>query len=137
MLRHMMLTVVVVLAGCTAAKKNTETVKKAEPVEIEARKTLQGALDVLPACAPGADPGVLEVRPTVCTRRACQTACCNSCGWKATLQTKTGQTVPAEKERVQQALQIPDGAMECEIDAWTKLLANTSVALEPQGCMVR
>ena len=140
-MRTLMLVAAMALAGCATAEQKTSTTDAQRAVELpetEAAGTLKARLAAMPACQARAEVGVLELRPTICTRRACKTACCNACGWKATLQTKNGVSVPVDEAKVRTALKLKEGsAMECEVDAWTHALAGVTVGVDGEGCVVR
>lgn len=116
----------VVLSGCATA-----------PVAAVQEDSVRQRLSALPACQPGAEVGLLRVRPTVCTKKACDTACCNQCSWAATLETKSGQPAPVEPGRVQALLGVGESGLDCEIAAWAEALKGLSVAFDPSGCVVR
>lgn len=115
-----------VLSGCATSPPAPA---RADPV--------RQRLSALPACQPGAEVGFLRVRPTVCTKKACEAACCNQCSWAATLETKSGQPVPVEAARVQTLLGVGESGLDCEIAAWAEALEGLSVALDPGECVVR
>lgn len=115
-----------VLSGCATA-----------PVAPAQEDPVRQRLAALPACQAGAEVGVLRVRPTLCTKKACEAACCNQCSWVATLETKSGQSAPVEPARVQALLGVGESGLDCEIAAWAEALKGLSVALDPSGCVVR
>lgn len=115
-----------VLSGCATA-----------PVAPAQEDPVRQRLAALPACQPGAEVGVLRVRPTLCTKKACEAACCNQCSWAATLETKSGQPEPVEPARVQGLLGVGESGLDCEIAAWAGALQGLSIALDPPGCVVR
>lgn len=92
-------------------------------------------LEALPTCAPGAEVGVLTVRPTICTKMHCQEACCNQCSWEASFE-KNGQPSPVEAARVEALLGVTASALDCEIAAWGEALSGLSVSVEPP-CVAR
>lgn len=98
---------------------------------------LAAALEKLPPCQAGADVGRLTVKATICTKKFCDEACCNQCGWEATFENKSGQPVPAPPARVQELLGVPESALDCEIVSWNQTLAAQSVSLDGAGCVVR
>ncbi len=113
--------VLVLMAGCVSTPK---------PLEQRSR------FEALPKCEAGADVGLISVKPALCTKKHCQTACCNQCSWAATFENKSGQPVPADQARVQKLLGFTESALDCEIAAWSAELASQSVSLEA-GCVVR
>ena len=113
---------VVLLAGCVTTPKPAEKTSR---------------LGVLPKCEAGADVGLLTVKATLCTKKHCQTACCNQCSWSATFENMSAQRVPAEQARVQKLLGVAESALDCEIAAWAAELSGQSVSLEGTGCVVR
>lgn len=141
-MRTCMLMTAVLLAACATTKDAKNETADAAPApelrETEAAGKLKARLASMPACAAGVDVGVLELRPTICTKRFCKARCCNACGWKATLQTMSGVSMPVDEARVRAALQLGEGsAYECEIAAWTQALAGASVGLDGEACVVR
>jgi hypothetical protein len=92
-------------------------------------------LEALPRCAPGAEPGVLTVRATTCTRMHCQEACCNQCSWEASFE-KNGKPSPVEAAQVEALLGVTGSALDCEIAAWGEALSGLSVSVDP-GCVAR
>ena len=98
---------------------------------------VRARLASLPACAPGAEVGVLVVKAAICTKKHCEAACCNQCGWTATFETRNGQPVPVEPARVQALLGVAQSALDCEIAGWAEALAGQSLSLEAPECVVR
>lgn len=118
------------LVGCV-------TTPAAPPAGDSPGAAVRQKLESLPKCEAGAEVGLLVPRATVCTKKHCETACCNQCSWSATFTTKNGEAVPAEVARVQALLGVPESALDCEIAAWASALAAQSVSLDPPGCAVR
>lgn len=98
---------------------------------------VRARLASLAACAPGAEVGALVVKAAICTKKHCEAACCNQCGWTATFETLNGQPVPVEPARVQALLGVNESALDCEIVAWGEALAGHSVSLDAPQCVVR
>jgi len=129
--------VAMVMVGCTASQeKKDEPVTASSPADA-AKAKVKSALAALPACTEGAQAGVLTVAPTTCTKKYCGTACCNQCSWAATFEGKNGQKTPADAAKVQAALTVGEGGLDCEVAAWGEALSGTSLALEPAACVVR
>lgn len=116
------------LAGCATSGG----APKEAPV-----RGVKAALQKLPACQAGADVGLLQVKPTLCTKMFCEAACCNQCSWAATFENKSGQPVPVPPARVQEWLGVPQSALDCEVAQWNEALTGQSVSLEGAGCLVR
>jgi hypothetical protein len=110
---------------------------EAERPDASAAAALRARLDSLPRCAPGAEVGQLTLSAGACTRKFCGAeACCNRCTWDARFETKGGPT-PASKDTVRAVLALPEGALDCEVVAWSAALAGVSVGLDRGGCVVR
>ncbi len=124
------------LGGCVTTEA-TEKKSAKVSADVAAADKLRAVLAALPRCEPGAAAGLLAVNPTMCTKMFCDHACCNHCGWAATLETKNGQKQPVSDMRAREVLQVSDSALECEIDAWAKVLATQSLAVEGTACVVR
>lgn len=120
---------VFVLAGCVT----TAPVQQSDAPS----SGLSAALEKLPACAPGADVGVIKVKATACTRKFCQDPCCNQCSYAATFENKSGQPVPLAAERLKELLALPVGGLDCEIAGWNQTLSSQSVSVDGAGCVVR
>ncbi len=138
-MKNVLVGVLVLLSGCVTAEA---TEKKSAPVtseapDVAAAARLRAVLDTLPRCAPGAAVGLLAVTPTVCTKMFCGKACCNQCGWAATLETKSGEKQALEAARVSEVLKVPTGALDCEVAAWAQVLSTQSIALDGAACLVR
>ncbi len=118
---------VVLLAGCVT------TPVSPRPVD---QVSLQSRLDALPRCEAGADVGLISVKANMCTKKHCQTACCNQCSWSATFENKSAQPVPVDQARLQKLLGVTESALDCEIAAWSAELARQSVSLDGAGCVV-
>jgi hypothetical protein len=127
-----------VLAGCaTSAAPGDATAQATQPPEQRAAAQVRARLDTLPRCEPGAEVGQLTIAPVKCTLKFCgKNACCNHCSWGATLETKAGPQ-PVELEQVRAVLGLPEGGLDCEVDAWNAALQGQSVALSGAGCVVR
>lgn len=133
----------VLLTGC--ATGTTATTSEAKPDVTPTRDGRDGAAEVqlravlesLPKCEAGAEAGVLRVTATTCTKMYCGNACCNQCSWSAQFEGKNTMKVPVENGRVRQVLKVSEGALDCEIAAWGKVLAGVSMALEGTACVVR
>lgn len=105
--------------------------------DVVATERVKAALAKLPTCQPGADVGRLMVRSTMCTRKFCQTACCNQCGWGASFEGMNGQPHPVELARVREVLDLGEGALDCEVKAWAVSLDGVSLQLDAPACVVR
>lgn len=118
-------------ASATAPSSvGTDAREQAAAAHVKAR------LAALPACADGADVGQLSIAASTCTRKFCKAACCNGCSWAPTFETKGGPQ-PVTVAQVQALLELPSGALDCEVAAWSAALAGVSVAFDGGGCAVR
>lgn len=126
-------------AGCATTSasepKPVETTREGRDGAAEAQ--LRAVLETLPRCEAGAQAGVLSVAATTCTKMYCGKACCNQCSWSAQFEGKNTMKVPVENARVVELLKVTNGALDCEIGAWAKVLAGVSMALEGTACVVR
>lgn len=140
--RFLAVTLLLAAAGCAtsgSASDDTAT-SSSSTVGTDAREQAAAAhvkarLDALPACAEGAEVGQLSIAATTCTRKFCKAACCNGCSWAPTFETKGGPQ-PVTAAQVQALLELPPGALDCEVAAWNAALAGVSVAVDG-GCVVR
>lgn len=101
-----------------------------------ADSAMRARLAALPRCAEGAVVGQLTLAPGKCTLKFCKSACCNACSWDVAYQTKGGPE-RVSKDLVRAVLELPEGALDCEVAAWNAALAGSSVGLENGGCVVR
>lgn len=141
MKKTMLLVAMFLVGGCATAG---EAEKKSEPVtatrdgrDAAAAAQVRSAIEALPRCEPGAPVGLLVVKPTSCTKMYCGKECCNTCGWAATLEQKSGEKVAVDNARVRDALKVTESALECEVAAWTQVLSTQSIALDGTACVVR
>lgn len=141
--RSLAVTLLLTVAGCaTSGSASDDTAATAtSAVGTDAREQAAAAhvkarLDALPACAAGTDVGQLSVAASSCTKKFCRAACCNGCSWAPTFETKGGPQ-PVTVAQVQALLELPPGALDCEVAAWNAALAGASVAFDGGGCAVR
>jgi len=120
-----------------SAEKKSDATTAADGRENAAGSQVRSALEALPKCEAGAGAGLLTVKATTCTKMYCGKSCCNQCSWEASLELKNGQKLPVEAARVKEALKVSDGALECEIAAWSQVLATQSLAFDATTCVVR
>jgi hypothetical protein len=135
----MLVFVVVGGVGCatTAASEPKPGESTRDGREGAAEAQLRAVLEALPTCEAGAQAGMLSVAATTCTKMFCGKACCNQCSWSAQFEGKSAVKVPVENARVRELLKVSDGALDCEIGAWAKVLAGVSMAVEGTACVVR
>ncbi len=119
--------------SCAAQQPQQVVDEPVTEVTTEQRAYAQAAeaLKALPSCAAGVLPTPIELAPTFCTRMACTTACCNRCGWKA--------SAGDEAVDLARALQLPEGALDCEIQAWRQAIEGHSLFLGAgeEACVAR
>jgi hypothetical protein len=125
-------------AGCaTTSATSKEVVSGGGSPEQAAAAKVHAALDAMPRCEAGANVGALVITATTCTKRFCNTACCNHCTWAASFEGKNGQPTPVEGARVVELLHVTDSSQDCEIAAWAGALQGTSLSVDAPGCVVR
>lgn len=133
-----LLWVVLAAAACSAPQKKDDapTAERSRPEA--ARAAVKAALDALPTCADASAAKPLTIAPTVCTRKFCDTPCCNACGWAATQPGADGAPVRLDNAQVKAALKLSDEkTLDCEVMAWGEAVAGQSVSLGDQSCVAR
>jgi hypothetical protein len=101
------------------------------------KPSLRAKLEALPRCEAGANVGALTVTAHICTKKHCESACCNACSWRATFEGKNGQPTPVDAAQVQSLLGVTESALDCEIAGWADALGGQSLSLEAPACVVR
>lgn len=111
----------------------------AEPAG-RARQDAAAAVARLQSCRelprPALTLGTLRLTGGFCTQKRCSTACCNRCGWTATLAAPGGdrRLDPAAVTRLLGG--PPADALECELEAWRGAMGEKLIGvsgLEPEG----
>lgn len=121
-----------VLVGCTGAQKKDE----AEAKDVSAARRVKAALERLPKCAAGVEAGRLEFEG-MCTLMACETACCNACGWDASVVSTEGTKTPLDREYVRKTLDLGESSYDCEMNVWREAVNGLKLSLTQPACIVR
>mgnify|MGYP007112208191 CR=1 FL=1 len=129
----------VLSAGCAAPQP-----KEDAPVSVVAasRDALAGdgvkaALAALPVCEAGVRTAPLTIETTFCTRKYCETPCCNGCGWRATQPDEAGELVALDPERVRAVLKLGESSLDCEVKAWAAAVSGQPISLGEPACVAR
>lgn len=117
---------VLLLSGCGPASAFESG---AQSVQLASAADLQHTLETLPTCGPDAQPVQLRAVKYICTKRHCDTACCNMCSWKLATGPGPGGTLVGAA-----FLQLPGDAKDCEIEAWNALLSTVTLD-NAQACI--
>jgi hypothetical protein len=138
-MRKVLISFFILCCGCATSEASEKKPPMAERDgrDAAAASQLRAVLESLPRCDGTARIGVVSIKATQCTKMYCTTGCCNQCGWNATFETKTGESVPLSVAQVRDTLRVSEGALECEIAAWGRVLAKAPMALEGSACVVR
>ncbi|MGV3623942.1 MAG: hypothetical protein ACO1OB_24200 [Archangium sp.] len=131
-MRLSLLVPLLVLVGCTSAQKKDD----AESKDVTAARRVKAALERLPKCAPGVEAGRLEFEG-MCTLMACQTTCCNTCGWDAAVVSTEGTKTPLDHEKVRKALDLGDSSYDCELTVWREAVNGLKLSSTEPLCIVR
>ena len=125
--------VFLVLASSCATVPAPQPEHGSKPVtpDVVARAKLEAVLARLPACGAGIETAVLVLSPTVCTERACASACCNACGWSA-----SAGGARVDERQVRALLELAEGGMDCEIAMWSEVLSKRPLSVGG-GCVAR
>lgn len=103
-----------------------------------ARAAVKSALDALPACGAASQARPVSITLTMCTKKFCNTPCCNTCGWAATQPGADGAPTPVDAERLKTLLKLGEGsALDCEVSAWNEAIAGQAVSLGDPACVAR
>lgn len=125
-------------AGCaTTTATSKEVVSGGGSPEQAAAAKVHAALEAMPRCEAGANVGALVIKSTTCTKRFCNTPCCNHCTWAASFEGKSGQPQPVDGARVRELLHVTDSSQDCEIAAWASALQGASLSVDAPACVVR
>lgn len=126
------------VCACSAPQKK-EDAPAAELTKPEAaRAAVKAALNALPACGDASRGKPLTIAATMCTRKFCNTPCCNACGWAATQPGADGAPATVDTERVKAVLKLSnESALDCEVSAWNKAVAGQAVSLGEPACVAR
>ena len=131
-MRISLLVPLMVLVGCTGAQKKDE----AEAKDVSAARRVKVALERLPKCADGVEAGRLEFEG-MCTLMACETACCNACGWDAATVSAEGTKTPLDHEYVRNTLDLGESSYDCEMNVWREAVNGLKLSLVKPACIVR
>lgn len=131
-MRTSLLIPLMLLVGCTAAQKKDD----AETRDVAAARRVKAALERLPKCADGVETGRLEFEG-MCTLMACETACCNTCGWDAASISTEGTKTPLDHEYVRKTLDLGDSSYDCEMNVWREAVNGLKLSLQQPACIVR
>jgi hypothetical protein len=136
-MKAILASVMVFSFGCVTVENAMTTTPPRDGRDSAAANQMRATLESLPRCAAGTSVGVMTVKPTVCTKMACQSACCNTCGWEATLELKNGETVSVPAARFREVLRVSESGLDCEVAAWAKVLVQSPMALDGTACVAR
>jgi len=138
-MRRWLVLLLPLMACATARETSTGGPAAAEPAA-QARKDAAAALGRLQSCRelprPSLTVGTLRLATGFCTEKKCTTACCNHCGWTATL------VAPGGERKLEPAVVTkllggpPADVLECELEAWRSELGEKQLGvsgLEPEG----
>ena len=131
-MRISLLVPLMVLVGCAGTQKKDE----AEAKDVSAARRVKAALERLPKCAAGVEAGRLEFQG-MCTLMACETACCNTCGWDAAIVSTAGTKTPLDHEKVRKALDLGESSYDCEMNVWREALNGLKLSAGEPLCIVR
>lgn len=131
-MRHSLLISLMLLVGCAG----TQTKNDAESKDVSAARRVKAALERLPKCAAGVEAGRLEFEG-MCTLMACETACCNACGWDAAVVSTEGTKTPLDHEAVRKALDLGESSYDCEMKVWREAVNGLKVSAGEPLCLVR
>jgi len=133
-----LLMVVLVACACSSAQKVEDAPTQNLSKPDAARVAVKNALAALPACTDASAAKPLTIATTMCTRKFCNTPCCNACGWAASQPGADGTPVTLDAARVTSVLKLAtDNTMDCEITAWGEAVAGQAVSLGEPACVAR
>jgi hypothetical protein len=133
-----LLMVVLFACACSSAQKVEDAPAQNLSKADAARTAVKNALAALPACTDASAAKPLTIATTMCTRKFCNTPCCNACGWAATQPGADGNPAPIDNARVTSVLKLAnEHTMDCEIAAWGEAVAGQSVSLGEPACVAR
>lgn len=124
--------------ACSAPQKVEDAPAPAMTRPEAARAAVKSALDALPACSDASQGKPLAIAATMCTRKFCNTPCCNACGWAATQPGADGAPAAVDSERLKAVLKLTESnVLDCEISAWNDAVTSQAVSLGEPACVVR
>ena len=124
--------------ACSAPQKKEDAPTQTMTRPEAARAAVKSALDALPACSDASQGKPLSIALTMCTKKFCNTPCCNACGWAATQPGADGAPTPVDGERLKAVLKLSEGSvLDCEISAWNEAVAGHAVSLGEPACVAR
>ncbi len=132
-----LLMVVLFACACSSAQKVEDEPAQSLSKPEAARAAVKSALDALPKCADASVAKPLTIAATMCTKKFCNTPCCNACGWAATQPGADGQPAQVDGARVTSLLKLGGHSLDCEISAWNEAVAGQSVSLGEPACVAR
>ena len=133
-----LLLVVLFACACSSAQKKADEPAQNLSKPEAARAAVKSALDALPKCADANAAKPLTIAATMCTKKFCNTPCCNACGWAATQPGADGNPAPVDLARLKSLLNLRDeNTLDCEISAWNEAVTGQSVSLGDPACVAR